>query len=273
MLFVFFYISIYRSVTQTFTQLPTHTPTHLSTDALKHTHTPIHLHLPPIYLPMNSSTHSSIYPPTHLPTPHSTTRTHIYPPAYSYTHLLTHPHTYSPTHLLTHPLTYHLIHAPTRIPSNPCTHSLIHPPPTHTPFTYSSIHPPTYQLIHSHTHLLFTHPSIYLPTHTLTRPLTNSSNSPICVFLFEITYLQRLYIWQMAMCLSSSVGKKVSRQLPFSNAGSVSANVELTIPKYSDVFIAAPNKFQIRPGTVSIQLGTSDPKVVSGSLTPTHAST
>ena len=247
-----FLISVY---TAQLTHPPTYPPTH------SNTHIPIHLHLPPIYLPMNSPTHSSIYPPTHLPTPHSTTRTHMiylltHPPTYSHTHLPTH----TPTRLLTHPLTNHLIHAP--------THSQYPTPPPHThlSLTHPSIRPPTYQLIHSHTHLLFTHPSIYLPTHTLTRPLTNSS---ICVFLFEITYLQRLYIWQMAMCLSSSVGKKVSRQLPFSNAGSVSANVELTIPKYSDVFIAAPNKFQIRPGTVSIQLGTSDPKVVFGSLTPT----
>ena len=152
-----------------------------------------------------------------------------------------------------HPLAYHLIHARTHLSTPPphthlsLTHPSIHPltnSSTHTPTSYLPIHPFTYQLTHSLGHL---------PTHP-THP---------------ITYLQRLYIWQMAMCLSSSVGKKVSRQLPFSNAGSVSANVELTIPKYSDVFIAAPNKFQIRPGTVSIQLGTSDPKVVFGSLTPT----
>ena len=253
------------------------------------------------YIPLNSHTHPLIhrrtqthtypftyiylpfiYPWTHLPTHPSihrhTYQLHTQPLAHTwYTYSHTHPPTHTPTYLLTHPPTYSHTHPPTHTPThkppNPCTHSLTYPPPpphTHLSLTHPSIRPPTYQLIHSHTHLLFTHPSIYLPTHTLTRPLTNSS---ICVFLFEITYLQRLYIWQMAMCLSSSVGKKVSRQLPFSNAGSVSANVELTIPKYSDVFIAAPNKFQIRPGTVSIQLGTSDPKVVSGSLTPIHAST
>ena len=206
--------------------------------ALKHTHLPF------------------IYPWTHLPTHPSihrnTYQLHTQPLAHTW---YTYSHTHPPTHTPTYSPTYSHTHLPTHIST-----------PTHLSLTHPSIRPPTYQLIHSHTHLLFTHPSIYLPTHTLTRPLTNSS---ICVFLFEITYLQRLYIWQMAMCLSSSVGKKVSRQLPFSNAGSVSANVELTIPKYSDVFIAAPNKFQIRPGTVSIQLGTSDPKVVFGSLTPT----
>lgn len=54
----------------------------------------------------------------------------------------------------------------------------------------------------------------------------------------------------MAMCLSSPVGQKVTRQMPFSNAGNICANVELTIPKHSDVFVVSPNKFLVRPGTV-----------------------
>lgn len=55
----------------------------------------------------------------------------------------------------------------------------------------------------------------------------------------------------MAMCLSSPVGKRVSREFPFTNAGNICANVELTIPKHLDVFSVTPDKFQVRPGMVS----------------------
>ena len=54
------------------------------------------------------------------------------------------------------------------------------------------------------------------------------------------------------MCLSSPVGKRVSRELPFTNAGNICANVELTIPKHLDVFTVTPYKFQVRPGMVSV---------------------
>ena len=52
----------------------------------------------------------------------------------------------------------------------------------------------------------------------------------------------------MAMCLSSPVGKRGSREFPFTNAGNICANVELTIPKHVDVFSVTPAKFQVRPG-------------------------
>ncbi len=58
----------------------------------------------------------------------------------------------------------------------------------------------------------------------------------------------------MAMCLSSPVGKRVSREFPFTNAGNICANVELTIPKHLDVFCVSPNKFQVRPGMVSMRV-------------------
>ena len=54
----------------------------------------------------------------------------------------------------------------------------------------------------------------------------------------------------MAMCLSTSVGKKVSREFPFTNAGNISAHVELTVPKHLDVFTVAPSKFIVKPGMV-----------------------
>ncbi|XP_046843108.1 centrosomal protein of 192 kDa-like [Xenia sp. Carnegie-2017] len=54
--------------------------------------------------------------------------------------------------------------------------------------------------------------------------------------------------FQMAMCLSTSVGKKVTREFPFTNAGNISAHVELTVPKHLDVFTVAPNKFIVKPG-------------------------
>ena len=54
----------------------------------------------------------------------------------------------------------------------------------------------------------------------------------------------------MAMCLSSPVGKRVSREFPFTNAGNICANVELTIPKHLEVFSVTPDKFQVRPGMV-----------------------
>lgn len=57
----------------------------------------------------------------------------------------------------------------------------------------------------------------------------------------------------MAMCLSSPVGKRVSREFPFTNAGNICANVELTIPKHLDVFSVTPDKFQVRPGMVSMR--------------------